>query len=132
MNKEAKRWLRQLEADLKAAENSLKSKNFEWLCFQSQQSAEKSLKAYLYSLGRTSITTHSIKRLLSQATTIEHSFSDLEEQARILDGYYIPTRYPNGLDEEIAPVDYYDKKDAEKCLKCATLILNAVKKFLKK
>ena len=47
MRKEAKRWLRQSEADLKAAKDSLKDSNFEWSCFQAQQSAEKSLKAYL-------------------------------------------------------------------------------------
>jgi hypothetical protein len=44
MNKEAERWLRRAEADLKAAGDSLKDKNFEWCCFQSQQSAEKALK----------------------------------------------------------------------------------------
>jgi len=35
MRKEAERWLRQAEADLKAAKDSFKDENYEWCCFQS-------------------------------------------------------------------------------------------------
>lgn len=131
MRKEAKRWLRQAEADLKAAKNSLKNGSYEWSCFQAQQSSEKALKAYLYNLGYTSITTHSIKILVKEAGKKEKNFYELEDAARNLDAYYIPTRYPNGLDTDIAPVDYYDKDDAKKCINYATLILNTVKKYIK-
>ncbi|MCM8779128.1 MAG: HEPN domain-containing protein [Candidatus Omnitrophica bacterium] len=131
MNKEAKRWLRQAEADLKAAKDSLEDGNFEWSCFQAQQSAEKSLKAFLYNLGYTSITTHSVKILLKECKKKQTKFKGLEDAARGLDVYYIPTRYPNGLDENIAPVDYYDKEDAVKCLNYATSILNTVKRYIK-
>ena len=98
MNKESKRWLRQVEADLKAAKDSANSANYQWAGFQSQ---------------------------------LDKSFVDIDEEARILDTYYIPTKFPNRIDEEIAPFEYYHEKDAEKCLKCATLILEKVKKFLK-
>lgn len=131
MSKESERWLRQSEADLKAAKDSLEDNNFEWSCFQSQQSAEKSLKSYLYSLGYTSFITHSVKLLIKECGKRNKVFLGLMEEARALDTYYIPTRYPNGLDEDIAPVDYYDKEDAQKCLRFATLILKTVKKFMK-
>lgn len=131
MRKEARRWLRQAEADLKAAKDSLKDRNYEWSCFQSQQSAEKVLKAFLYNLGYTSLTTHSVKILLKESAKKRYVFSDLGEAARALDTYYIPTRYPNGLDKDIAPVDYYDEEDARRCLNYATLILNVVKKYIK-
>jgi len=131
MRKEARRWLRQAEADLKAAKDSLRDGNYEWSCFQSQQSAEKSLKAFLYNLGYTSLTTHSVKILIRESTKKKEGFSKLQEGARILDAYYIPTRYPNGLDGDIAPADYYDKEDAQKCSNFATLILNEVKKYMK-
>jgi len=49
--KEAERWLRQGERVLLGARNSCRSGNFEWACFQAQQSAEKSLKALLYARG---------------------------------------------------------------------------------
>ncbi len=131
MRKEAMRWLRQAEADLKAARDSERDENYEWCCFQSQQSAEKALKAYMYNLGYTSLTTHSIKLLVKESAKKNGEFAQLDDAARILDSYYIPTRYPNGLDGNIAPVDYYDKKDAEQCLNLAALILNKVKIFIK-
>lgn len=131
MRKEAKRWLRQAEADLKTAKDSLKDRNYEWSCFQAQQSAEKMFKAFLYNLGYTSLITHSMKILLKESMKKNHAFSDLKEAARILDTYYIPTRYPNGLDEDMALVDYYDKEDAARCLGCATLILSTVRKYIK-
>ena len=131
MREEARRWLRQAQADLKAAQDSLKDKHFEWSCFQSQQSAEKSLKYYLYNLGFTSLITHSIKILVKECRKKEKRFSQIEEAASLLDAYYIPTRYPNGLDHHSAPVDYYDEKDAQKCLNCAILILNIVQRSAK-
>ncbi|MCX7918561.1 MAG: HEPN domain-containing protein [bacterium] len=132
MRKQAQLWFRQAEADLKAANDSFADRNYEWSCFQAQQSAEKALKAYLYNLGYTSLTTHSIKLLINEAQKKEKRFLKLDTPARILDSYYIPTRYPNGLDADTAPVDYYDKKDAKQCLNYATLILTTVKQLLKK
>jgi len=131
MRKEAKKWLRQAEADLKAAKDSLEHGNFEWSCFQSQQGAEKCLKALLYNKGYTSIVTHSVKRLVAEALKINKSLSELSSDARFLDMFYIPTRYPNSLDEDMAPTDFYEEEDAQKCLNSATLILNAAKKYLK-
>jgi HEPN domain-containing protein len=128
---EGKKWLRQASADLKAAKDSLKTENYEWSCFQAQQSAEKALKAYLYSLGFTSEITHSARILVNKCINKEKGFLKAKDAASWLDNYYIPTRYPNGLDAEVAPTDYYEKEDAERCLKYATLILNTVKKFIK-
>lgn len=51
----------------------------------------------------------------------------LDDDARLLDQHFIPTRYPNSLDEETAPADYYDKKDATRCLLSARSILARVK-----
>jgi len=39
--KEALRWIRQADKDLSGAKNSLKAGDYEWSCFQAQQSAEK-------------------------------------------------------------------------------------------
>ena len=39
--KEALRWIRQADKDLSSAKNSLKAGDYEWSCFQAQQSAEK-------------------------------------------------------------------------------------------
>jgi HEPN domain-containing protein len=55
----------------------------------------------------------------------------LSKDARTLDMYYIPTRYPNGLGGDLAPTEFYEKEDAEKCISSAELILSTVKNLLK-
>ncbi|MBI4287389.1 MAG: HEPN domain-containing protein [Chloroflexi bacterium] len=131
MRKEAQRWLRQAEADLAAAKSSLAAGHYEWACFQAQQSAEKDLKAFLYDRGYTSILSHSLKELLRDCQRLENALSSLSEEARFLDMFYIPTRYPNGMGGDLAPVEFYERSDAEKCLSSSESILNSVKSFLK-
>lgn len=126
------KWLRQAEADLQAARDSLKSGHYEWSCFQAQQSAEKALKAYLYEKGYTSIMTHLLKELVRECLRLDTSFARITQEAKFLDMFYIPTRYPNGLSGELAPVEFYEEEDAKRCLSSAELILKTVKELLGK
>ena len=126
----ARTWFDQACADLAAAEDSAATGHHEWACFQAQQAGEKALKAVLYARGRTSIVTHSLRRLLRESAGIDTGFADLDEDARLLDQHYIPTRYPNGLDSEMTPSAYYDEKDAERCLRSARLILERARASL--
>ena len=119
----ARTWFDQARADLAAAEDSAATGHHEWACFQAQQAGEKALKAVLYAQGRTSIVTHSLRRLVRESAATDVGFADLDDHARLLDQHYIPTRYPNGLDNETTPSAYYDEKDAEQCLRSARLIL---------
>lgn len=130
--RETKKWFTQAEEDLKAAKDSLKSGHYNWACFQAQQSAEKTLKFFLYSHGYTSIITHSIKELVRECKKIEKSFSEVESYARHLDMFYIPTRYPDGLAGELAPAEFYEMEDAERCISYAELILESVKRSSKR
>lgn len=132
MRKITIKWLKQAEADLKAAKDSLSDGNYEWSCFQSQQSGEKALKAYLYEKGYTSIMTHLLKELIGECSKLDKSFNVVKKDARNLDMFYIPTRYPNGLGGDLAPTEFYEKEDAEKCINSAELILNTVKTSLTK
>ena len=132
MRKITVKWLKQAEADLKAAKDSLKNQNFEWSCFQSQQGGEKASKAMLYEHGYTSIMTHSLKELTRECAKIRESFTTLATDARTLDMFYIPTRYPNGLGGDLAPTEFYEKEDAEKCISSAESILQKVKNSLTK
>jgi len=126
----ARTWFDQARADLAAAEDSAATGHHEWACFQAQQAGEKALKAVLYARGRTSIVTHSLRRLVRESVGIDAAFAELDEDARLLDQHYIPTRYPNGLDSETTPSDYYDEKDAERCLQSARLILERARASL--
>ena len=40
--------------------------------------------------------------------------------------------YPNGLAGDVAPTEFYEKEDAEKCISSAESILNAVKSIYKR
>jgi HEPN domain-containing protein len=108
MRKITGKWLRQAEADLKASRDR-RDGNYEWSCFQSQQSGEKALKACLYEKGYTSIVTHSLKELLRACSKLDDSFDMLSRDARTLDMFYIPTRYPNGLSGDLAPAEFLRK-----------------------
>jgi len=130
MRKEAERWLRQAQADLKAARDSLEDKHYEWSCFQAQQCGEKALKAFLYDKGFTTIISHSLKELLQECVKHESEFAQATRAAKMLDMYYIPTRYPNGLSGSLVPVDFYEKEDAEQCISYAELILTISTKYL--
>ncbi len=131
MRRITEKWLKQGEADYKAARDSLKAEHYEWCCFQAQQAAEKALKAFLYEHGYTSIITHSLKELIKECSKINEDFSSLIRHAKKLDMYYIPTRYPNGLGGDLAPVEFYDEEDAKECLDSAELIFKEVKRYLK-
>jgi HEPN domain-containing protein len=125
----ARTWLEQAQADLRAAELSASGGAYEWACFQAQQAGEKALKAFLYAHGLTSIVTHSLRRLVRECEALEAPFAQLAEAGRLLDQHYIPTRYPNALDAEVPPARYYEKGDAEACLRSARSILERVTPF---
>lgn len=115
-------WFRQAEADLQHARNSLKSDDFEWSCFAAHQSAEKALKAVFLKLGMDAWG-HTITVLIGNLPdTVDQPSEILVDYGRILDKYYIPTRYPNGFDSG-APMDYYTAGEAQSAIRQAEAIL---------
>jgi len=123
-------WLRQSERDLEETKHSFKGGYYEWACFLAQQSAEKAVKALaehekIISWG------HVISRILKEISQIIKFPPNLLEKAKILDRYYIPTRYPNGF-ESGAPMDYYTKKDAVEAIKYAEEIIEFSKQYIQK
>jgi HEPN domain-containing protein len=105
----------------------LQGGHHEWACFQAQQSAEKALKALLYQQGLTSLFTHSVADLVIEASKSFGDISRVESDAKLLDTFYLAARYPNALASDRAPVDYYSREEAERCLSSAESILIAVK-----
>ena len=58
-------WLKQSEAEFKAATDLLNTNNFAWCCFTAQQSAEKSIKAILNHL-RCEALGHNLNTLIQE------------------------------------------------------------------
>ena len=123
---EAQRWLDQAQADLAAARDAMKDEHFEWACFQSQQAAEKALKAYLFRRGEDELIGHSTKRLAERCVQYEQVFAAHVEACAALDKLYVPTRYPNGLPEG-SPHEFYSHRDAEQAIGQAAGVLQLVK-----
>lgn len=128
-NRDSERWLRQSEADIRAAKGSIKNKNYEWACFQCQQAAEKAIKS-LYYYYVADPWGHSVVKLIKEFPKEDIS-TDLEkilDEARELDKLYIPTRYPNGL-PELTPSEVYTKKEAQKAMISVKKIIKKVKEL---
>ena len=58
-------WLKQSEAEFKAATDLLNTNNFAWCCFTAQQSAEKSIKAILNHLQNDALG-HNLNTLIQE------------------------------------------------------------------
>jgi HEPN domain-containing protein len=108
---EGKRWLAQAKADLKWARHLAEQGGWHLACFLSQQVTEKALKAFLYAQGEEIVLGHSVARLIESAVEYKPDLRNTAKKWTILDGYYVPTRYPNGLPDGI-PAEVYTKEAA--------------------
>jgi len=114
-------WFRQARRKLDSARWDIQGEFYEDACFSAQQAAELAVKALLESQGRIELG-HSVYQLLQTAGDVS---SEILAAARVLDRYYIPTRYPNGFPAG-APMDYYDQPTAEEAIELAETILEFV------
>ena len=96
MPERSKDWLAQAERDLERCSLDIKYQFYEWACFTAQQAAEKAVKALIYSLKGLPWG-HSITNLLRELSSKLKIPQSILEDAQLLDAYYIPTRYPNGV-----------------------------------
>lgn len=126
---EAMRWLREALADLDTAEYLKRGGRHNTACFQAQQAAEKALKAVLYAHDVEEPWGHSVDKLLREASTYEPSLNDLVRLGALVDKYYIPTRYPNGLPGGL-PSQAYGEVDSNEALKHAVRIIDAVRRCM--
>lgn len=120
-----KDWLQQAERDLEKAKSDLEHKYFEWACFTSQQAGEKALKA-LYLKMNKSTRGHSIYKLLEGISKTLKIKDILFHHARVLDRYYIESRYPNGFPSG-SPMEFFDQKIAEEAIHAAGEIVGFCK-----
>ena len=90
---------------------------------------EKALKAFLYAQGEEVVLGHSVARLCAAAAVYEPQFQLHARSWSILDGYYVPTRYPNGLPDGI-PSDVFTQKAAEDAVELAAAAVATVAALL--
>jgi len=127
---QAERWLQTAQEDLKAAQSLFTAGMYAQACFFTQQSGEKAIKALWYVVDADPWG-HSIQRLLVEFP-LQAEIPDLEdwlEYAALLDKYYIPTRYPNGL-PDLTPGQVYRLSDAQRGLEAARALVTACASWL--
>ncbi len=114
-------WMRQAQADLRHARNARDVGDYDWAAFACHQAAEKAIKAVFQKL-HLDAWGHTLSLLLGHLSDRVEIETSLSDRAKELDKHYIPTRYPNGL-EQGAPTDFYTAGEAERAIAAAGEIL---------
>ena len=125
--KEAERWLRQAEYDLKAAEWCCQGGFFAHATFWAQQSATRSLRAFLFLCKEDARETRSVVDLLDRALVYEEGFKSFVASSRRLDIYYKPSRFPAALPGGV-PAEVISDRDAVEAVRQAADILDVIEK----
>jgi len=113
----------QAERDLEQAVASRADLRHEWACFAAQQAAEKAVKALHLHLGQEAWG-HVVARLLTELpAAVDRS---LVEKAKVLDNFYVGTRYPNGHPEG-PPFEHYGEIQSGEAIRYASEILAYVR-----
>ena len=123
MSNRCQDWLKQAEKDLQHAQLSLEHEDYEWACFAAHQAAEKAVKALHLFLGQEAWG-HVVAKLLRELPIPVSE--ELIERGKVLDGYYIPPRYPNGFPEG-APFEHFGSLQAREALQHARSILEFIR-----
>lgn len=90
------------------------------IAFLSQQTVEKYLKGYIIYCNGIFSKTHHLDELLRECEKIDVEFGEFIDEVSILDGYYIESRYPLEVREDIFI------EDAKEALEAAENIRNFV------
>lgn len=116
------RWLETARKDLEFAGFAAKAGFHAHACFNAHQAAEKAVKAIHYAKGARMVLGHSIRQLVENLNS--PSLATLLSAARQLDLYYVPTRYPNGLDDG-TPEEAFSSDQSSTALGLANDIVGA-------
>jgi HEPN domain-containing protein len=127
----AQRWIEQAIDDFGSAEVLLQNGRYPQACFFFQQAAEKAIKAiwYFYSEEPWG---HSVARLIELIPEdwARQQMIGLLDEAKELDEFYIPTRYPNGLPAPLVAKDVYTKIRAQRARELSKKIIEKSKEVV--
>jgi HEPN domain-containing protein len=121
----SKDWLKRAERGLEQAQDSRTNNRHEWACFAAQQAAEKAVKVLHLSLKQEAWG-HVVAQLLTELPASVNIPNELIEKGRVLDNFYIPTRYANGHPSG-APFEHYGPLQSGEAIQYASEILEFVR-----
>ena len=118
---EHERWLIIAKDDLKSAKVLLKHEVFSTASYHCQQSAEKSLKAYLVFRKQEAVKTHDLIKLLVLCSKFDSNFEKIIDIIEHLNPFSTKFRYPSEY-------DIPDTEDTQAAIKQANKVLSFVLK----
>lgn len=121
-------WLLQAEADLRSTRANRDANLYAHACFAAQQAAEKALKALAYFRGADLVKSHSLGTIIKD---LEIN-GELSEYALQLDLYYLATRYPDALADDVVPADRFSRAQADGAIAMAETFIARVKEELER
>lgn len=119
---EGLRWLKAAQEDLVYARHAAEHGFHAPACFFAQQAAEKAVKALHYAGGARAVLGHSVRALVESLTSPD--LTGVLDMARELDLLYLPSRYPNGIDEG-TPAEAFSGSQSARAIEHAEAILDA-------
>jgi HEPN domain-containing protein len=123
----ARRWLRQAEHDLRIARGHQERGDYSDACFMAEQAAQKALKGFLMAQGQRSVPIHSVAQLAERCGQFDADFAVHVTSGRLLDQYYIPTRYPDALAPPAVPFESYTQEQGERAVTAVQTIVTLVR-----
>ena len=127
MSELAERWLTFAREDLRMAELAFAEGIYNQVCFHTQQCVEKAIKGYLEQQGEPPPRTHRMADLLPLLSM--GLMGNLEDELRLFDRFYIPTRYPDALPGALLG-ELPGQQDAQEALALARRTLNHIENVL--
>jgi len=121
---EFSRWLAMARRTLESAARDVEGGDYNWACFKAHQAAEFAVRGLLYGAGRPA-RGRSVSKLLEAAKALVEVPGGLVELGKLLDKFYIPTRYVDAWSEG-APYEYFTRGDAESALRAAGEVVSFV------
>ena len=118
----ARRWLDTARQDLAFAHHAAAAGFHAPACFHAHQAAEKAMRSLHYARGARAVYGHGIRQLIERLDNPE--MRELLPGARELDLLYLPTRYPNGLDDG-TPEEAFSSVQSSRALVFADAIVAA-------
>lgn len=131
MKSQVEKWLKMAQADLGFAKCGLEDGYYSHVCFLSQQCAEKCLKALILHQGSMYPRSHKLVDLFTKLKEIGISkeLEPFSQELKILDEYYIPTRYPDAIPGDLAE-GLPSQQSAKEAFRIATKIYHLIKEKL--
>ncbi|MFH0800131.1 MAG: HEPN domain-containing protein [Pseudomonadota bacterium] len=99
MNPITSQWIERADYDLETADSLLKSGRYLYVAFMCQQCIEKTIKAYITSIGKPPPMIHNLPRLAEEAGLMDKINADHKLLLADLNPFYIKARYGEYKDE---------------------------------